>query len=444
MVTNVTGKYLKMKIHILGICGTFMGGLAQILVEKGHIVSGSDKQFYPPMSDQLKSLGVQMIEGYEASDLPCADLYVIGNALSRGNPSVEYILNQRLEYTSGPRMLGEMIRDRTVIAVSGTHGKTSTSFLICEIFQSQGIDIGFLVGGVSDSFNNSARLGSSQYFVIEADEYDSAFFDKRSKFIHYHPKTFIINNIEFDHADIFNDLSDILKQFHHAVRTVPANGNIIFHDGEKNITDLIKMGCWSKTHQLGRKENIQLLIEEGVIDFENQKFNISDLPMHGKHNLSNAVIAMYAASLHGISPKDSFLALKNSKGVKRRFETVFQNDHKIVIDDFAHHPTAISNTVQAATNYFPSKRILGIIELASNTMSQGHHGEDLYESASGLGKAYWLNLSSQKNKEFEYDSIKLLLTDLEKDIDNFDVILIMSNKDSKKISEPIIDLIKNK
>ena len=444
MVTNVTGKYLKMKIHILGICGTFMGGLAQILVEKGHIVSGSDKQFYPPMSDQLKSLGVQMIEGYEESDLPCADLYVIGNALSRGNPSVEYILNQRLEYTSGPRMLGEMIRDRTVIAVSGTHGKTSTSFLICEIFQSQGIDIGFLVGGVSDSFDNSARLGSSQYFVIEADEYDSAFFDKRSKFVHYHPKTFIINNIEFDHADIFNDLSDILKQFHHAVRTVPANGNIIFHDGEKNITDLIKMGCWSKTHQLGRKENIQLLIEEGVIDFENQKFNISDLPMHGKHNLSNAVIAMYAASLHGISPKDSFLALKNSKGVKRRFETVFQNDHKIVIDDFAHHPTAISNTVQAATNYFPSKRILGIIELASNTMSQGHHGEDLYESASALGKAYWLNLSSQKNKEFEYDSIKLLLTDLEKDIDNFDVILIMSNKDSKKISEPIIDLIKNK
>jgi len=444
MVTNVTDKYLKMKIHILGICGTFMGGLAQILVEKGHTVTGSDKQFYPPMSDQLESLGIKMIEGYKESDLPNADLYVIGNALSRGNPSVEYILNHRLEYSSGPKILGEMIRDRTVIAVSGTHGKTSTSFLICEIFQSQGIDVGFLVGGVSDSFDNSARLGSSEYFVIEADEYDSAFFDKRSKFIHYHPNTFIINNIEFDHADIFNDLSDILKQFHHAVRTVPANGNIIFHDGEKNITDLIKMGCWSKTHQLGRKENIQLLIEEGVIDFENQKFNISDLPMHGKHNLSNAVIAMYAASLHGISPKDSFLALKNSKGVKRRFETVFQNDHKIVIDDFAHHPTAISNTVQAATNYFPSKRILGIIELASNTMSQGHHGEDLYESASALGKAYWLNLSSQKNKEFEYDSIKLLLTDLEKDIDNFDVILIMSNKDSKKISEPIIDLIKNK
>ena len=444
MVTNVTDKYLKMKIHILGICGTFMGGLAQILVEKGHTVSGSDKQFYPPMSDQLQSLGVKMIEGYEESDLPSADLYVIGNALSRGNPSVEYILNQKLEYTSGPKMLGEMIRDRTVIAVSGTHGKTSTSFLICEIFQSQGIDIGFLVGGVSDSFDNSARLGSSKYFVIEADEYDSAFFDKRSKFIHYHPHTFIINNIEFDHADIFNDLSDILKQFHHAVRTVPANGHIIYHDGDKNITDLVKMGCWSAKHQLGRKDNIQLSVEEGVINFENQQFDIRDLPMYGKHNLSNAMIAMYVASLHGISPKESFLALTNSKGVKRRFETVFQNDYKIVIDDFAHHPTAISHTVQAAQNHFPTQKILGIIELASNTMSQGHHGDHLYESASGLGKAYWLNVSGKKNREFEYDSIQLLLTDLTKDIDNFDVILIMSNKDSKKISEPIIDLIKNK
>ena len=444
MVTNVTDKYLKMKIHILGICGTFMGGLAQILVEKGHTVSGSDKQFYPPMSDQLQSLGVKMIEGYEESDLPSADLYVIGNALSRGNPSVEHILNQKLEYTSGPKMLGEMIRDRTVIAVSGTHGKTSTSFLICEIFQSQGIDIGFLVGGVSDSFDNSARLGSSKYFVIEADEYDSAFFDKRSKFIHYHPHTFIINNIEFDHADIFNDLSDILKQFHHAVRTVPANGHIIFHDGDKNITDLVKMGCWSAKHQLGRKDNIQLSVEEGVINFENQQFDIRDLPMYGKHNLSNAMIAMYVASLHGISPKESFLALTNSKGVKRRFETVFQNDYKIVIDDFAHHPTAISHTVQAAQNHFPTQKILGIIELASNTMSQGHHGDHLYESASGLGKAYWLNVSGKKNREFEYDSIQLLLTDLTKDIDNFDVILIMSNKDSKKISEPIIDLIKNK
>ena len=444
MVSNVTDKYLKMKIHILGICGTFMGGLAQILIEKGHTVSGSDKQFYPPMSDQLNSLGIEMIEGYEELNLPSADLYVIGNSLSRGNSSVEYILNQKLEYTSGPQMLGDMIRDRTVIAVSGTHGKTSTSFLLCEIFQAQGIDIGFLVGGVSDSFENSARLGSSPYFVIEADEYDSAFFDKRSKFVHYHPHTFIVNNIEFDHADIFNDVSDILKQFHHAIRTVPANGHVLFHDDDKNILDLIELGCWSNKHQLGSQETIQLSIDEGAISFQNQEFAIRDLPLHGEHNLHNVVMAMYAAFLHGIHPKESFSALKHSKGVKRRFETVFQNEDKLVIDDFAHHPTAIAHTVKAAINHFPSQKILGIIELASNTMSQGHHGAELYESSSGLEKVFWLNLSGKRNQEFEYDSIKLLLTDLKKDIVNFDVILIMSNKDSKKISEPVIDLIKSK
>ena len=444
MVTNVTDKYLKMKIHILGICGTFMGGLAQILVEKGHSVSGSDKQFYPPMSDQLDSLGVDMVMGYEESDLPDADLYVIGNALSRGNPSVEYILNHKLDYTSGPKILGEIIQDKTVIAVSGTHGKTSTSFLICEIFKARGIDVGFLVGGVSDSFKNSARLGSSNFFVVEADEYDSAFFDKRSKFIHYHPHTFIINNIEFDHADIFEDLSDILKQFHHTVRTVPKNGHILFHGKDKNILKLLDMGCWSNSHQIGDKENIELAIEEGLIKYDSEKYNIDDLPMHGYHNLSNAVMAMYTAFLHGIHPKDSFSALTKSKGVKRRFETIFQNDNKLVLDDFAHHPTAILHTVQAAVSRFSSKRIIGIIELASNTMSQGYHGQELYDTTSALEKAYWLNLSDKKNQEFEYDSIKLLLEDLKKEIDNFDVILIMSNKDSKKISEPIIELIKSK
>ena len=444
MVTNVTDKYLKMKIHILGICGTFMGGLAQILVEKGHIVSGSDKQFYSPMSDQLDSLGVEMIDGYEESSLPSADLYVIGNALSRGNPCVEYILNNKLDYTSGPKMLGEMIRDRTVIAVSGTHGKTSTSFLICEIFQAADIDVGYLVGGVSDSFKNSARLGTSNLFVIEADEYDSAFFDKRSKFIHYHPDTFIINNIEFDHADIFDDLSDILKQFHHAIRTVPADGNILFHDGDENIMNLIEMGYWSNTYKLGSEENIKLSIEEGIIHLEGQRFDISALPMHGQHNLNNAVMAMYTSFLHGVDPQKAFLALKNSNGVKRRFETVFQNNKKTVIDDFAHHPTAISNTVEAAINHFAPKKVMGIVELASNTMSQGHHGAELYDSASGLEQVYWLNLSSKKNQDFEYDSINLLLEDLKKDIDSFDVILIMSNKDSKKISEPIIDIIKSK
>ena len=235
-----------------------------------------------------------------------------------------------------------------------------------------------------------------------------------------------------------------MKQFHHAVRTVPANGNILFHQDEKNILDLMEMGCWSNLHKLGSEGTIQLSFDDGSINFENHQFSIDDLPMHGKHNLKNAVIAMYAAFLHGIHPEHSFAALKNSKGVKRRFETVFQRADKLVIDDFAHHPTAISQTVQAAVNYFSSKRILGIIELASNTMSQGYHGQSLYESALNLDKVYWLNLSGKKNQEFEYDSIDLLLNDLQKKIDEFDVILIMSNKDSKKISEPVIDLIKSK
>jgi UDP-N-acetylmuramate: L-alanyl-gamma-D-glutamyl-meso-diaminopimelate ligase len=300
-----------------------------------------------------------------------------------------------------------------------------------------------LVGGVSDSFKNSARLGTSEFFVIEADEYDSAFFDKRSKFIHYHPDTFIINNIEFDHADIFDDLSEILKQFHHAIRTVPANGNILFHDSDENIKRLIEMGCWSNTHKLGGEDNIKLSIDDGIIHFKDQRFDVSDLPMHGQHNFNNVVMAMYTSFLHGIDPQQSFLALKNSKGVKRRFETVFKHNDKIVIDDFAHHPTAISHTVQAAINHFSSQKIAAIIELASNTMSQGHHGEELYDSASGLEQVYWLNLSHKKNKNFEHDSINSLMEDLKRDIDNIDVILIMSNKDSKKISEPIIDLIKS-
>tara|TARA_B100001029_G_scaffold164400_1_gene155242 strand:- start:19561 stop:20895 length:1335 start_codon:yes stop_codon:yes gene_type:complete len=444
MVPNVTYKYLKMKIHILGICGTFMGGLAQILIEKGYTVSGSDKQFYPPMSDQLDLVGIEMIQGYKESDLPSADLYVIGNALSRGNPSVEYILNNKLEYTSGPKMLGELIADRTVIAVSGTHGKTSTSFLLCEIFKSQDIDVGFLIGGVSNSFNRSASLGSSDFFIVEADEYDSAFFDKRSKFIHYHPDTLIINNIEFDHADIFHDISDILKQFHHVIRTVPENGNILFHKEENNILKLIDMGCWSKTHKLGSSDNIKLSMEDNAIYFGNEKFDLNHLPMRGHHNLNNAVIAIYCAFLHGIQPKKSFEALKNSQGVKRRFEIVFQEDSKTVIDDFAHHPTAISKTIQAAIIHFSSQKILAIIELGSNTMSQGHHGEKLYKSASEIEKVFWLNLSGKKNKEFEHTSIESLVEDLRNCIDKFDVILIMSNKDSKKISEPVIELIKTK
>ena len=432
-----------MKIHILGICGTFMGGLAQILVEKGHQVSGADHQFYPPMSDQLEVLGVEMVEGYETTNMPDADLFVIGNALSRGNPSVELILNNKLAYTSGPKMLGEMIQDKTVIAVAGTHGKTSTSFMLCEIFQHQGIDVGYLVGGVSQSLDSSARLGSSEIFVIEADEYDSAFFDKRSKFVHYHPDTFIINNIEFDHADIFSDISDILKQFHHAIRTVPSNGNILVHSKGDNINALLDMGIWSHKHEIGNHETLQVDLEKKSVRFEEETFDLNVLPFYGTHNYQNALMAIYAAYLHGIHPKDSFAALKDFKGVKRRFETIYKDNDVIIIDDFAHHPTAIESTIAAAKDYFDSK-ILGIIELGSNTMSGGFHGANLQNSAHSLDRTCWLNLSGVLGDSHEFTSVDALLEDIKNNLDEFDVILIMSNKDSKKISEPLIELIKSK
>ena len=432
-----------MKIHILGICGTFMGGLAQILVEKGHQVSGSDHQFYSPMSGQLEALGVEMIQGYDSVNLPDAELFVIGNALSRDNSSVEHILNTKLPFTSGPQMLGEMIKDKTVIAVAGTHGKTSTAFMLCEIFQHQDMDIGYLVGGVSQSLELSARLGSTNLFVIEADEYDSAFFDKRSKFIHYHPDTFIINNIEFDHADIFSDLSDILKQFHHAVRTVPGEGNILIHANGDNISELLEMGCWSNTHQIGTKETIELDLANKILNFKDEIFNLESLPFYGTHNYQNALMAIYAAFLNGVHPKDSFAALQNFQGVKRRFEKIYEDNNITIIDDFAHHPTAISSTIAAAQDHFDGN-ILGIIELGSNTMSGGFHGTNLHKSTNSLDKTFWLNLSGSEGEGNEFTSVNALIHNLKDTLDGIDVILIMSNKDSKKISEPLIELIKKK
>ena len=420
-----------------------MGGLAQILVEKGHQVSGSDHQFYSPMSGQLEALGVEMIQGYDSVNLPDAELFVIGNALSRDNSSVEHILNTKLPFTSGPQMLGEMIKDKTVIAVAGTHGKTSTAFMLCEIFQHQDMDIGYLVGGVSQSLELSARLGSTNLFVIEADEYDSAFFDKRSKFIHYHPDTFIINNIEFDHADIFSDLSDILKQFHHAVRTVPGEGNILIHADGDNISELLEMGCWSNTHQIGTKETIDLDLTNKILNFKEETFKLESLPFYGIHNYQNALMAIYAAFLNGVHPKDSFAALQNFQGVKRRFEKIYEDSNITIIDDFAHHPTAIASTIAAAQDHFDGN-ILGIIELGSNTMSGGFHGTNLHKSANSLDGTFWLNLSGSEGEGHEFTSVNALLNNLKDTLDGFDVILIMSNKDSKKISEPLIELIKKK
>ena len=381
-----------MRIHILGICGTFMGGLAQILKESGHEISGSDIQFYPPMSDYLDSFDIEMIKGYDIKSMPNADLYVIGNALSRGNESVEHILSNSLPFKSGPEMLGEILKNKKVLAISGTHGKTTTSYMLTHIMLDQGRDVGFLVGGISNNISGSASLGSDGTFVIEADEYDSAFFDKRSKFIHYSPSTIVINNIEFDHADIFNNLDDIKRQFHHLIKIIPSNGNVVYFADDKNIRDLIDMGIWS--NQIAINDNahsIEAAYSDKTLKYEESIYSLNELPLIGEHNFKNYISAILAAKTDGIKIQDSIKSLASFDGVKRRLEYKGSFDGIEIYDDFAHHPTAIEFSSNALVAKNPSKKILGLIELGSNTMSGGSHGLSLVESAKSLTHVIWLD-----------------------------------------------------
>ena len=430
-----------MKIHILGICGTFMGGLAQILQESGHEVSGTDLQFYPPMSDQLNSMGITLISGYESSNLPKADLYVIGNALSRGNESVEYILNEKLPFKSGPEILGEILKEKNVIAVSGTHGKTTTAYMIAHILKQNKKDIGYLVGGISPNFKDSASLGSDNIFVIEADEYDSAFFDKRSKFIHYSPNTLLINNIEFDHADIFQNIDDIKKQFHHLIKIIPSQGNVIYFAEDKNSHELIKMGSWSKKLMVGEGNN-KIDYKNKDFYYKNKKYSLSELPLIGDHNFKNYVSAIIAASLHSIPIENSINALKNFEGVKRRleFKGAFKNIK--IYDDFAHHPTAIAYTSNAIRTKYKNKKILALIELGSNTMSSGYHGNSIIDQTSKLDNTLWLdykNVLSNNKKTFNND--KDFIESVKKIVFDYDIILLMTNKNSQKLLTPLIKYI---
>ena len=430
-----------MKIHILGICGTFMGGLAQILQESGHEVSGTDLQFYPPMSDQLNSMGITLISGYESSNLPKADLYVIGNALSRGNESVEYILNEKLPFKSGPEILGEILKEKNVIAVSGTHGKTTTAYMIAHILKQNKKDIGYLVGGISPNFKDSASLGSDNIFVIEADEYDSAFFDKRSKFIHYSPNTLLINNIEFDHADIFQNIDDIKKQFHHLIKIIPSQGNVIYFAEDKNSHELIKMGSWSKKLMVGEGNN-KIDYKNKDFYYKNKKYSLSELPLIGDHNFKNYVSAIIAASLHSIPIENSINALKNFEGVKRRleFKGAFKNIK--IYDDFAHHPTAIAYTSNAIRTKYKNKKILALIELGSNTMSSGYHGNSIIDQTRKLDNTLWLdykNVLSNNKKTFNND--KDFIESVKKIVFDYDIILLMTNKNSQKLLTPLIKYI---
>jgi len=380
-------------IHILGICGTFMGGLAVIARQLGHQVSGSDQNVYPPMSTQLEQQGIVLMEGYRAENLDGKpDLVIIGNALSRGNPEVEAVLNRGLRYVSGPQWLAEhVLQDKWVLGVAGTHGKTTTTSMLSWILEHQGFNPGFLIGGIPLNFGISARLGESDFFVIEADEYDSAFFDKRSKFVHYRPRTAILNNLEYDHADIFPDLDAIKKQFHHLVRTVPGEGLIISPECDANINDVLAMGCWTPVAKTSinadAQWNAQLINSDGSqfnVMLDNQEQGCVEWSLTGNHNVYNALSAIVAAKHVGILPKDAITALGQFKNVKRRMEVIANINGVTIYDDFAHHPTAIQTTLDGLRKQVGQERIIAIVEPRSNTMRLGVHTKTLAES---LGNA---------------------------------------------------------
>ena len=406
-----------MHIHILGICGTFMGGLAVIARQLGYQVSGSDQNVYPPMSTQLQQQGIQLMNGYRAENLDDEpDLVIIGNALSRGNPEVEAVLNKGLNYVSGPQWLAEhVLQDKWVLGVAGTHGKTTTASMLSWILEHQGFNPGFLIGGIPLNFGISARLGGgpenkSGFFVIEADEYDSAFFDKRSKFVHYRPRTAILNNLEFDHADIFPDLDAIKRQFHHLVRTIPGEGLIISPECDANINEVLAMGCWTpiaKTSINANAEwNANLLKADGSqfsVLFENNEQGIVDWSLTGEHNVYNALSAIVAANHVGILPRDAIAALGQFINVKRRMEVIARINGVTLYDDFAHHPTAIETTLDGLRKQVGQERIIAIVEPRSNTMRLGVHTETLAKS---LGNADLAIIYQPQN--LDWDLSKLL------------------------------------
>ena len=385
-----------MHLHILGICGTFMGGIAAIARQAGHQVTGCDANVYPPMSTQLEASGISLIEGFAADQLSLKpDLFVIGNVVSRGNPLMEAILNAGLPYVSGPQWLGEQIlQHHHVLSVAGTHGKTTTTAMLTWILEASGLSPSYLIGGVPNNFDVSARIGQSKsprpLFVIEADEYDTAFFDKRSKFVHYRSSTAILNNLEFDHADIFTDLAAIQTQFHHLVRTVPAQGRLIVNGDESVLQEVIQKGAWSPIEYFGNLGQDSTWSFEGL---ENDNFIVKKLGepvakvewdilanVAGRHNQMNALAAIAAAEHVGVSPEASAKALGNFKNVKRRLELVGKVNDIAVYDDFAHHPTAIATTIDGLRRRIGSQRLIAVLEPRSNTMKLGVMKQQLPDS----------------------------------------------------------------
>ncbi|OAV32832.1 UDP-N-acetylmuramate:L-alanyl-gamma-D-glutamyl- meso-diaminopimelate ligase [Moraxella catarrhalis] len=455
-----------MHIHILGICGTFMGSLALLARDLGHTVTGSDANIYPPMSTQLADAGVEVWEGYHAEHLiPTPDLIVVGNACKRGMPAIEYMLNERLPYTSGPQFLYEtVLKDRHVLAVAGTHGKTTTTTMLAWILQFSGIDTGFLIGGVplvntddrrlSLAFQHSSYLGK-QFFVIEADEYDSAFFDKRSKFVHYRPTTAILNNLEYDHADIFADLDAIQTQFHHMIRMIPSKGQIIIPADTPSLEATLDKGVWTtvvRTSLNGDAEWQAKLDANDGSSFWVHHNNTSAMvrwSMSGLHNVNNALTAIAAAHHVGVSVEMACTALSHFGGIKRRMELIGDVDDILVFDDFAHHPTAISTTLDGAKKRLAPRRIWAIIEPRSNTMKLGSHRPHLAASAAIADQVIWYEpqglswglkeaIGSTPN-QLVLDSINAIIEHIKTSAKAGDAIIIMSNGGFENIHGRLLD-----
>ena len=389
-----------MHLHVLGICGTFMGGIAALARELGHRVSGSDQDVYPPMSTQLEALGIPLGRGYAAEVLaPPPDLVVVGNALSRGNPAVERMLDAGLRYVSGPEWLGrEVLAGRRVVAVAGTHGKTTTTSLVAHLLEAVGREPGFLVGGVPQGFGVSARLGRGAPFVVEADEYDTAFFDKRSKFVHYRPEVAILNNLEFDHADIFPDVAAIQRQFHHLVRTVPRRGRLIVNGTDPRLAEVLAMGCWTPVERFGPAGS-GCDWEVGLEGPEGRRLAILrrgalvatvEWSLPGRHNAMNALAAVAAVSALGVDPSDAVRALSTFGGVRRRLELVVEAGGLAAWDDFAHHPTAIAETLAAVRGRMHAGRLVAVVEPRSNSMRAGAHAAALPGALDGADRILML------------------------------------------------------
>lgn len=448
-----------MHLHILGICGTFMGGLAAIAKAMGHKVTGSDANVYPPMSTQLEAQGIELIEGFDPAQLsPAPDLVIIGNAMVRGNPCVEYVLDRNITYMSGPQWLSEyVLAHRWVLAVSGTHGKTSTASMLAWILEDAGLEPGYLIGGIPQNFDVSARLGNAPFFVIEADEYDSAFFDKRAKFVHYRPRTLVLNNLEYDHADIYPNLEAIKTQFHHLMRILPGNGLALAPRQDANLMDTLDRGCWTPVQYLGDEWlTANANSDASAFDIVHDGVTLGrvEWSLIGQHNMHNAVMAVAAARHAGVPTDIAIAALAKFKNAKRRMEVRGVVQDVTLYDDFAHHPTAIKTTLAGLRAKVGKGRILAVLEPRSATMKQGVHKDTLaaawqdadlafvYEPEN-LGWSMHDLVGQSEVPAVIHNDIGALQADILKHCEPGDHILIMSNGGFGGIHSSLLEQLQN-